>query len=49
MSGSTIVEYLIPHLGHMWPPTTGPGAFDTARVIWATLAPGRSQVPGPHM
>jgi poly(3-hydroxybutyrate) depolymerase len=44
-----VVEFLLPTLGHRWPPASGPGAFDTARIIWEILGPGRSRVPGPRM
>jgi poly(3-hydroxybutyrate) depolymerase len=44
-----VVEFLLPALGHSWPPASGPGAFDTARIIWDVLGPGRSRVPGPRM
>jgi poly(3-hydroxybutyrate) depolymerase len=44
---ASVIEYLLPHADHGWPPTTGPAAFDTGAVIWRTLASARSAHAGP--
>ncbi|MCM3887366.1 PHB depolymerase family esterase [Frankia sp. R82] len=48
-TSARVVEYLIPTMGHGWPPRTGTGSFATAGVLWNLLAPARSARPGPRM
>jgi poly(3-hydroxybutyrate) depolymerase len=46
-SRATVVEYLLPQLGHGWPTATGPDGFDTANALWSVLADVRSAIPSP--
>ncbi|CAO5192742.1 polyhydroxybutyrate depolymerase [Frankia sp. AiPs1] len=48
-STAQVVEYLMPTMGHGWPPRTGQAAFATAGVIWNLLAPARSARPAPRI
>ncbi|MCK9875113.1 plasmid partitioning protein [Frankia sp. Ag45/Mut15] len=48
-ASARVVEYLMPTMGHGWPPRTGEGTFATAGVIWNLLAPARSARAGPRL
>nr|WP_232291709.1 PHB depolymerase family esterase [Frankia sp. QA3] len=48
-SSARVVQFLMPSMGHGWPPAAGPNSFATSGVIWNLLAPARSAHPGPRM
>ncbi|OAA20261.1 poly(3-hydroxybutyrate) depolymerase [Frankia sp. EI5c] len=48
-TSARLVQYVLPALGHGWPPLSGPTAFDTAAVLWDLLKEGRSATAGPRI
>ncbi|SQD99515.1 MULTISPECIES: PHB depolymerase family esterase [unclassified Parafrankia] len=48
-TSARLVQYVLPALGHGWPPLTGAGSFDTAAVLWELLGPARSATAGPRI
>ncbi|WP_018503999.1 alpha/beta hydrolase family esterase [Parafrankia discariae] len=48
-TSARLVQYVLPALGHGWPPLTGAGSFDTATVLWELLEPARAAAAGPRI